>query len=119
MWRWSIWELKDPLIDALNHAFEFASLSNFEKGKIIDKTFKSIVKDLMDQFGMRPGVDYVDNLNDNEPGTDFVALSEEADDLLRGIMEGRIVAISAHSRVSKLGNEFKVKAHFRDLRKAS
>lgn len=115
---WSIWELKDPLIEALNHVFEFASLDYFEKGKVIDKTFKSIVKDLMDQFGMKPGVDYVDDLNDNEPGTDFVALSEEADDLLRGLMEGRIVAISAHVRTSKLGNEFEVKAHFRKLRAA-
>ena len=116
---WSIWDLKDPLIEALNHVFEFASLNPFEKGKVIDKAFKSIVKDLMDQFGMEPGVDYEDNLRDNEPATDFVALSERADDLLTGLMKGKIVAVSAHSRVSKVGNEFEVKAHFRDLRKAS
>lgn len=110
---------KGYLIKALNHISDFASLNPTEKGKIIDKDFKSIVKDLMDQFGMEPGVDYVDNLRDNEPATDFVALSKEADDLLTGIMEGKIVAVKAHSRKSKLGNGFEVEAHFRDLRKAS
>lgn len=117
--RLSILSFKGYLIKALNYLPDFASLSGTEQGKIIDKGFKSIVKDLMDQNDMKPGVDYVDNLRDNEPATDFVALSEKADDLLTGLMEGRIVAISAHSRVSKLGNEFQVKAHFRDLRKAS
>jgi len=73
----------------------------------------------MIQFRMEPGVDYVDNLKDNEQCTDFVALSGRADDLIQGLLTGKIVAISQHSRVSKLGNQFTVKAHFRDLRKSA
>lgn len=116
---WSISSVKDGLIKALNCLSDFASISDFNKGKLIDKAFKWIVKDLMDQHGMEPGRDYVDNLNDNEPATDFVALSERADELLTGLMEGKIVAVSGHVRKSKLGNEFDVKPHFRELRKAS
>jgi hypothetical protein len=103
MWRWSIWDVKNPLIKALNDLSDFARINNFEKDQILDKTFKSIVKDLMVQFRMKPGVNYEDDLNDNEPGTEFVVLSKEADDLLGGLMEGRIVAISAHVRKSKSG----------------
>ncbi len=50
-------------------------MNPFQKGTVIDLTFKSVLKDLMNQFWMKPGVDYVDNLKDNEPATDFVALS--------------------------------------------
>ncbi|BAZ21223.1 hypothetical protein NIES4073_21010 [Kalymmatonema gypsitolerans NIES-4073] len=79
----------------------------------IDLTFKSILKDLMTQFGMKPGIDYVDNLGDNEPATDFVALSENADQLITGLMEGKIIAISAYVATSKLGKQYEVKAYFR------
>lgn len=85
----------------------------------IDKSFKAIFQDLMVQFKMKPGVDYVDNLNDNAQSADFVALSRKADDLIQGLLTGKIVAIPAHSRVSKSGNQFLVKAHFRDLRKSA
>lgn len=47
----------------------------------------------MKQFKMEPGVDYVDNLKDNEPIADFVALSKKADDLIQGLLTGKVVAI--------------------------
>jgi hypothetical protein len=50
--------------------------------------------------------------------TIFVALSQKADDLIQGLLTGKIVAISEYSKVSKLGNQFTVRAHFRDIRKS-
>lgn len=111
--------IKNALSQALDCLPDWRSLNPFDKGKVIDKSFKAILKDLMKQFNMQPGVDYVDNLKDNEPITDFVALSKKADDLIQGLLTGKIVAISEHSRVSKLGKEFTVHAHFRDLRKSA
>jgi len=105
--------IKNALGKALEYLPDWKDLKPFDKGDVIDKTFKAIFKDLMEQFNMKPGVDYVDNLRDNEPSTDFVALSKQADDLIQGLLTGKIVAISEHSRVSKLGKEFSVKAHFR------
>ncbi len=111
--------LKNALSNALECLPDWKDLNPFEKGKVIDKSFKAIFLDLMRQFNMKPGVDYVDNLNDNEQCTDFVALSGEADYLIQGLLTGKIVAISGHVRVSKLGNEFPVKPHFRDLRNSA
>ncbi len=105
--------IKNALSQALEYLPEWENLNPFDKGKVIDKSFKTILKDLMKQFNMQPGVDYVDNLKDNEPITDFVALSKKADDLIQGLLTGKIVAIPEHSRVSKLGKDFSVKAHFR------
>jgi len=119
MSSFSLGSIKNALGQALESLPNWKSLNPFEKGNAIDKSFKTIMKDLMQQFGMKPGIDYVDNLNDNEQCADFVALSRKADDLLIGLLEGKIVPISSHSRISKLGNTYTVKAHFRDLRKAS
>ncbi|MFB2894256.1 hypothetical protein ACE1CI_15205 [Aerosakkonemataceae cyanobacterium BLCC-F50] len=105
--------IKKALSQALEMLPDWKELNPFQKGTTIDKTFKSLMTDLMQQFGMKPGVDYVDNLKDNERCTDFVALSTKADDLIRGLLNGEIIAISQHSRVSKLGNEFTVNAYFR------
>ncbi|MBD2181372.1 hypothetical protein H6S82_31885 [Planktothrix sp. FACHB-1355] len=105
--------IKTALSQALEMLPDWQTLNPFDKGKVIDQTFKSILKDLMQQFGMKPGIDYVDNLRDNERSADFVALSKEADDLIIGLLNGKIIAITQHSRVSKLGNKFTVKAHFR------
>jgi|GEM_PF-1807886 len=115
----SLYSIKNALGQALESLPTWKSLNPFEKGNVIDKSFKNIMKDLMEQFGLKPGIDYVDNLNSNEQCTDFVALSPKADDLITGLLSGKIVAISAHSRVSKLGNQYTVKAHFRDLRKTA
>ena len=62
---------------------------------------------------MKPGVDYVDNLKNNEPATDFVALSPQADELITGLMERKIIAVKGYVRISKLGRECEVKAYFR------
>jgi hypothetical protein len=107
--------IKNSLSRALEILPDWADFSPFEKGHIIDQTFKSILQDLMKQFGMIPGIDYVDNLSNTERSADFVALSQEADELLTGLMQGKIIAISEHSRVSKLGNEHRVKAHFKKV----
>lgn len=106
-------QVKNALSQALTYLPDFNNLNAFEQGKIIDKTFKSVLKDLMQQFGMKPGVDYVDNLKENEPGTDFVALSKQADELITGLMEGNIIAVKGSVRTSKLGKEHEVKAYFR------
>jgi hypothetical protein len=113
MLSFSVSSVKNALCKALEYLPDFIQISHFQKGKVIDQTFKSILKDLMNQFGMTPGVDYVDNLRDNEPATDFVALSERADQLLRGLMDGKIIAISGYVRNDKVGNPYQVKAHFR------
>ena len=105
--------IKVSLQNALEKLPDFSQINYFEKGKIIDVAFKSILTDLMKQFGMQPGIDYVDNLRDNEPATDFVALSEEADKLIIGLMEGKIIAIQAHFRKNRGGEIYQVKAHFR------
>jgi hypothetical protein len=118
MLSFSVSSVKNALSKALEYLPDFSEMNPFQKGTVIDQTFKSILKDLMNQFGMKPGVDYVDNLKDNEPATDFVALSERADQLLRGLMDGKIIAISGHVRKDKLGNPYQVKAHFRN-KKAS
>ena len=111
--------IKNALSQALEYLPDWKSLNPFDKGQQIDKSFKVILQDLMKQFNMKPGVDYVDNLKDNEQSTDFVALSQKADDLIQGLLTGKIVAISEYSKVSKLGNQFTVKAHFRDIRKSA
>ncbi|QEI40487.1 hypothetical protein BMF77_01056 [Dolichospermum sp. UHCC 0315A] len=113
------YSIKNALSKALESLPDWKSLNPFEKGQQIDKSFKVILQDLMKQFNMKPGVDYVDNLKDNEQSTDFVALSQKADDLIQGLLTGKIVAISEYSKVSKLGNQFTVKAHFRDIRKSA
>ncbi|MEB3279407.1 MAG: hypothetical protein VKK42_10865 [Lyngbya sp.] len=117
MWEISVSSIKNALSKALESLSDWKELNYFQKGQVIDNTFKSILKDLMNQFGMEPGIDYVDNLKPNEPCTDFVALSPRADELITGLMEGKIIAISGYIRTSKLGNQSSVKAHFR--RKAS
>ena len=113
-----IGSIKNALVKALERLPEFTKLTYLDKGKVVDLTFKSLLKDLMNQFGMKPGIDYVDNLKDNEPSTDFVALSERADQLITGLMDGKIIAIGGHVRKSKSGKEYEVKAYFRQ-KKAS
>ncbi|MFP4006768.1 MAG: hypothetical protein ACLFV6_02005 [Spirulinaceae cyanobacterium] len=113
MSHFGIGSLKTALSQALECLPDWRSLQPVEKGKVIDQSFKQLMKDLMNQFGMKPGVDYVDNLRDNEQISDFVALSKQADDLITGLMSKQIIAISTHKRVSKLGNQYVVKAHFR------
>ena len=117
MLSFSVSSVKNALSQALEYLPDFSQLHHFQKGKVIDQTFKSILKDLMNEFGMIPGKDYIDDLRDNEPAADFVALSERADTLLRGLMEGKIIPISGYVRSNKGGNSYQLKAHFR--RKAS
>ena len=119
MSNFGLGSIKNALSQALEYLPDWKNLNYFDKGKVIDKSFKALLEDLMKQFNMKPGVDYVDNLKDNEPITDFVALSKNADNLIQGLLTGKVVAISGHSKVSKLGKEFTVDAHFRDLRKSA
>jgi hypothetical protein len=113
MSSFGIGSIKNALSTALNALPDWTNLNNFEKGHTIDKAFKSIFKDLMNQFGMKPGIDYVDSLKENEECTDFVTLSQDADNLLIGLLNGKIVVVREHSRVNKKGNSYTVNAHFR------
>jgi hypothetical protein len=105
--------IKGALSSALESIPKFNSSSYFEKGKIVDKSIKSILKELMDWYGMVPGTDYVDNLRDNEPSTDFVTLTSAADELITGLMNGSVIAISAHSRTNSNGDKYEIQAHLR------
>lgn len=108
-------EIKRSLSEAFKQLEDWKDLSTFSRGQIIDKTFKSFFEDLMSQFGMKPGIDYEDNLSDNAEITDFVALTKKADDLIVGLLEGKIKAISVqgHFKTSNLGKEFEVTGHTR------
>jgi len=117
-----MWNLKDSITQVKNAFSEalkvipgFSNLNTTEKGKIVDANFKSLVKDLMDDFDMIPGEDYEDNLRDNEPGADFVILSPRANNLMKDLLDGKITVVKEHTRVSKTGNTYTVNAHYRRL----
>lgn len=112
-------DIKHALGKALESLPDWQHLNPFDKGKIVDRSFKQMMKDLMEQFGMEPGEDYEANLRDNEESTDFVALSARADDLIQGLLDGKIVVVQKHTRVSRKGKEFIVQAHYRDLRNSA
>ena len=118
MFNLAIISAKRAFEEALRRLPEFNSFSHFQVGDIVDKSFKSLMKDLMDQFGMQPNKDYIDNLNSNEPAADFVICSLEANDLIKDLLEGRVIVVKEHTRVSKTGKTFIVKAHFKRLPKS-
>lgn len=72
MSNFSFGSIKTALSKALESLPDWSNLTKFQKGNVIDKTFKSLLRDLMQQFGMKAGKDYVDNLTSNEQSTDFV-----------------------------------------------
>lgn len=111
--------VKNAFAKALQGLPEFNSFNHFQVGDIVDKSFKSLMKDLMEQFGMQPNKDYIDDLNNNEPGADFVICSLKANDLIKDLLEGRVIVVKEHTRVSKTGKTFIVKAHFKRLPKSS
>ncbi len=49
--------LKNALSQALEYLPQWENLNPFDKGKVIDKSFKAILKDLMKQFNMEPGIE--------------------------------------------------------------
>ncbi|MFS0513329.1 hypothetical protein ACEYW6_01110 [Nostoc sp. UIC 10607] len=112
--------LTNDLIESTKRAFakalqeipEFCKLGILKKGDVIDKNFKSLMRDLMNQFGLKPGIDYEDELRDKEPASDFVIKSKEANDLIQDLLNGRIVVRKEHTRISKHGNQYTVNAHF-------
>ncbi|MEM8642234.1 MAG: hypothetical protein AAGG51_25980 [Cyanobacteria bacterium P01_G01_bin.54] len=87
--------------------------NNAQTGDVVDSTIKALLRDLLNQFGMQPDVDYVDNLSATERATDFVVLTTEADELITSLLEGKIVVVQAHTRKDSQGNVYAVKAHFR------
>jgi len=108
--------VKNAFSQALQSLPEFQSLNVFEKGKVVDANFKSLLRDLMEQFGMKAGEDYEDNLRDNEPAADFVIKSEKANQLIKDLLEGRITVVKEHTRTSKNGTSFVVQAHYRKVK---
>ncbi len=113
----AIKSVKNAFAKALQALPDFSSLNSLQVGDVVDQSFKSLMKDLMNQFGMQPDKDYVDNLNDNEPASDFVICSQEANDLIKDLLEGRVIVVKEHTRVSKKGKTFTVKAYFKRLPK--
>lgn len=113
----AIKSVKNAFAKALQELPDFRSLNSLQLGDVVDKSFKSLMKDLMNQFGMQPNKDYLNNLNDNEPGSDFVICSPEANDLIKDLLEGRVIVVKEHTRVSKSGKTFTVKAYFKRLPK--
>lgn len=111
----SIQGVKNAFSQALQSIPEFYSLNATDKGKVVDANFKSMLTDLMKQFGLIAGKDYKNNLRPNEPGADFVVYSKEANDLIKDLLNGKITVVREHSRVSSSGTAFIVKAHFRKL----
>lgn len=111
----SITQVKNAFSKALQSIPEFVKLDAKDKGKVIDANFKSLVKDLMEDFGMIPGEDYEDNLRNNEPGADFVIYSERANNLVKDLLDGKITVVKEHTRVSKTGNTYTVNAHYRKI----
>lgn len=122
----SIQSVKNAFFQALQSIDEFRKETATGKGDIVDANFKSMLKDLMDQFGMTPGVDYLDyrdndntdqdTLRPNEPGADFVIYSEEANNLLKDLLVGNITVVKEHTRVYKSGKIVTIDAHYRRLR---
>lgn len=112
----SIQSVKNAFFLALQSIDEFCKLDAKDKGKVVDANFKSMLRDLMDQFGMKPGIDYEDNLRPNEPGADFVIYSEEANNLIKDILAGNITVVREHTRVYKSGKTVIIDAHYRRLR---
>lgn len=112
----SIQSVKNAFFRALQSIPEFFDLYPTDKGKVVDANFKSMLRDLMDQFGMVPGEDYEDNLRPNEPGSDFVIYSEEANTLIKELLAGNVTVVKEHTRVYKSGKTVTVKAHFKKIR---
>lgn len=112
----SIQSVKNAFFQALQSIDAFCTLNAREKGKVVDANFKSMLRDLMEQFGMRPGIDYEDNLRSNEPASDFVIYSEEANNLIKDLLAGNITVVKEHTRVYKSGRIVKIDAHYRRLR---
>lgn len=113
MWNVAINSIKGALKKALEALPDFSNLDYLGQGKVIDQTFKSLFKDLMSQFNMQPGIDYEDNLNSNEPCSDFVFLSEKANNLIKDLLDGKITVVKEHTRISSKGNQYIVRAHFK------
>jgi hypothetical protein len=112
----SVQSVKNAFLKALQSIEEFRELNAKEKGKVVDSNFKSMLKDLMNQFGMKPGIDYEDKLRPNEPCSDFVIYSEEANNLLKDLLAGNITVVCEHTRVFKSGKVITIDAHYRKLR---
>lgn len=112
----SIQSVKNAFFQALQSMDDFNKLDATDKGKVVDANFKFMLKDLMNQFGMKAGDDYEDNLRSNEPGADFVIYSEKANNLVKDLLSGNITVVKEHSRISKSGKAVTIDAHYRKLR---
>jgi hypothetical protein len=118
MFHVAISSVKNAFARTLQALPDFSNLNYLQLGDVVDKSFKSLMKDLMNQFGMQPGKDYLDTLNSNEPAADFVICSKEANELIKDLLEGRVIVVKEHTRVNKAGKVYTVKAHFKKLPKS-
>ena len=58
MFNIAVKTVKNALTRALKELPEFNSFNHFQVGGIVNKSFKSLMKDLMEQFGRQPNKDY-------------------------------------------------------------
>ena len=110
-----IHQIKTALTKAFESLPDWNNLNQKEKGTVVDQGFKSFLSDLMKQFGMIPGKDYKDNLSPTAKIADFVVLSPRADEIITGLLEGkiRVIQVSGHFKTSSLGKVFEVQPHVR------
>ncbi|KHG39419.1 MULTISPECIES: hypothetical protein [Aphanizomenon] len=115
MKQYPVGRAKQAFLQALRKINNENMLSEQEIGKIIDKTIKLLFEDLMKHFHMKPNQDYVpvSQLPDNAKVTDFVFVSENAQEILEGLFEGKIEIVQAHLRRDKHGNYISVPAYLR------
>lgn len=113
----SISEVKGAFAKALEAIPGFHTLSALKKGDVVDKSFKILMEDLMKQFEMVSGQDYVENLRNNEPGADFVICSNSANELIKDLLEGRVIVVKEHTKFDENGNTVTIKPYFKRLSK--
>jgi hypothetical protein len=105
-------------LKALQRQPEFIDLSATDKGKVVDKKFKFIMTEIMDQLGCVTSQDYENNLRSNEPGADFVVKNKEANDKLKSLISGEKKVIKEHTRIYSSGKISTIKSHLRRSRTA-
>ncbi|WP_373540266.1 hypothetical protein [Chamaesiphon sp.] len=109
---------KNAFLKALQQQPGFLDSGATDKGKIVDKKFKFIFTDVVEQLGYIANQDYESNLRSNEPGADFVVRNKEANDKLKSLISGEKKVIKEHTRISSSGKISTIKPHLRRSRTA-
>jgi len=116
MFKYSLSDVRNAFLSALQSIPFFNQLTATDKGKVVDANFKSMMEDLATDAGFQAGVDYDDNLSEIEPGADFVVYNPEFNQLIKNLMSGKVIAVREHTRVYSDGTTTTVKAHFKTIK---